>query len=132
MVLQPQSDVHPHGLGDRGFRRALFTKDKPVIFAYHGYPSVIHRLTYHRANHANFHVSGFIENGTTTTPFDMVVLNELDRFHLVLAAIERTPQLGVAGAHLAGRMRDELAKHHRHVRERGEDLPEVRDWVWPS
>ncbi len=130
MKLVPAS-VHPHGLPDRDFE-VLFTLEAPVVFAYHGYPAVIHRLTYNRTNHANFHVRGFIENGTTTTPFDMLVLNELDRFHLVLAAIERVPALGVRAAHLRERMYDELAKHHSYVREHGEDLPEVRNWVWPG
>jgi xylulose-5-phosphate/fructose-6-phosphate phosphoketolase len=130
MRLQPQS-AHPHGLPDRDFD-VLFTPDKPVVFAYHGYPAIIHRFTYNRTNHDNFHVHGFIENGTTTTPFDMVVLNELDRFHLVLAAIERTPALGVRAARLRDRMQDELAKHHAYVREHGEDLPEVANWSWPG
>jgi xylulose-5-phosphate/fructose-6-phosphate phosphoketolase len=130
MRLQPQS-AHPHGLPDRDFD-VLFTPDKPVVFAYHGYPAIVHRFTYNRTNHDNFHVHGFIENGTTTTPFDMVVLNELDRFHLVLAAIDRTPTLGVRAAHLRDHMQDELAKHHAYVREHGEDMPEVANWSWPG
>ena len=130
MKLEPDT-AHPHGLSDRDFD-ILFTRDTPVIFAYHGYPSIVHRLTYNRANHDNFHVHGFIENGTTTTPFDMVVLNELDRFHLVLAAIERTPTLGSRAAHLSDRMRTELAAHHDYVRAHGEDLPRVREWSWPA
>ncbi len=130
MKLLPDT-AHPHGLPDRDFD-ILFTPDKPVIFAYHGYPSVIHRLTYNRTNHDQFHVHGFIENGTTTTPFDMVVLNELDRYHLVLAAIERSPALGVRAAELREKMLDELAKHHDYVREHGVDMPEVADWAWPA
>ncbi len=130
MKLQPDT-AHPHGLPSRDFD-VLFTPDKPVVFAFHGYPAVVHRLIYNRTNTENFHVHGFIENGTTTTPFDMVVLNELDRYHLVLAAIERTPQLGVRAARLRDHMYDELAKHHRYVREYGEDMPEIANWSWPG
>jgi xylulose-5-phosphate/fructose-6-phosphate phosphoketolase len=130
MKLLPETE-HPHGLAGRDFD-TLFTPDKPVVFAFHGYPSVVHRLTYNRTNSANFHVHGFIENGTTTTPFDMVVINELDRYHLVLKAIERVPQLGVRAARLRDRMCDELAKHHAYVREHGEDMPEVASWAWPG
>jgi xylulose-5-phosphate/fructose-6-phosphate phosphoketolase len=130
MKLQPDTE-HPHGLPSRDFD-VLFTPDKPVVFAFHGYPAVVHRLVYNRTNTENFHVHGFIENGTTTTPFDMVVLNELDRYHLVLAAIERTPALGVRAARLRDHMYDELAKHHAYVREHGEDMPEVANWSWPG
>ena len=129
MKLQPRS-VHPHGLDDRRFD-ILFTRDRPVIFAYHGYPAVVHRLTYARANHDNVHVHGFIENGTTTTPFDMTVQNELDRYHLAMAAIERTPSLAARGARAIEVCEAKRAEHARYVRERGEDLPDVRDWMWP-
>jgi xylulose-5-phosphate/fructose-6-phosphate phosphoketolase len=127
MTLQPLSR-HPHGLEDSSFD-ALFTKDKPVIFAYHGYPSLIHRLTYKRANHDNFHVHGFEEEGTTTTPFDMVVRNRLDRFHLVLDVLDRVPNLGDC-IHLRQLIRDWLVEHHRYITEHGEDMPMVRDWRW--
>ncbi|WP_050629109.1 phosphoketolase family protein [Bradyrhizobium viridifuturi] len=130
MTLQPQ-EQHPHGLSDRDFD-GLFTRDKPVIFAYHGYPYLIHRLTYNRANHAGMHVRGFAEEGTTTTPFDMVVLNQLDRFHLAIEAIERVPGLDIAAAHVKQQFRDKLIEHTRYVREHGEDMPEIRDWVWPG
>jgi xylulose-5-phosphate/fructose-6-phosphate phosphoketolase len=103
-----------------------------VIFAYHGYPALIHRLTYNRTNHAGMHVRGFIEEGTTTTPFDMVVLNELDRFHLAIEAIERVPGLATRAAHVKQQFRDKLIEHSRYVREHGEDMPEIRDWVWPG
>ncbi len=130
MKLLPDT-AHPHGLPSRDFD-VLFTPDKPIVFAFHGYPAVVHRLIYNRTNTENFHVHGFIENGTTTTPFDMVVLNELDRFHLVLAAIERSPALGVRAARLRDHMQDQLAKHHAYVREHGEDMPEVANWSWPG
>jgi xylulose-5-phosphate/fructose-6-phosphate phosphoketolase len=129
MTLQPK-EQHPHGLSDRDFD-SIFTTDKPVIFAYHGYPHLIHRLTYNRTNHAGMHVRGFIEEGTTTTPFDMVVLNELDRFHLAIEAIERVPRLAVAAAHVKQKFRDALIEHTRYICEHGEDMPEIRDWVWP-
>ncbi|MBY5764589.1 phosphoketolase family protein [Rhizobium leguminosarum] len=130
LALQSR-DQHPHGLTDEAFD-AIFTADKPVIFAYHGYPYLIHRLTYKRTNHRNIHVRGFIEEGTTTTPFDMTVLNELDRFHLAIEAIERVPGLKEkAGEALAG-FRGKLAEHHDYVREYGEDMPEVRKWTWPT
>jgi xylulose-5-phosphate/fructose-6-phosphate phosphoketolase len=129
MTLQPR-EQHPHGLSDRDFD-SLFTGDKPVIFAYHGYPYLIHRLTYSRTNHAGMHVRGFDEEGTTTTPFDMVVLNELDRFHLAIEAIERVPGLTTKAAHVKQQFRDALLKHSRYVREHGEDIPEIRNWVWP-
>ena len=129
MTLQPK-EQHPHGLSDRDFD-GIFTCDRPVIFAYHGYPYLIHRLTYNRTNHAGMHVRGFAEEGTTTTPFDMVVLNGLDRFHLAIEVIERVPRLGVAAAHVKQRFRDALIEHSRYVREHGEDMPQIRDWVWP-
>jgi xylulose-5-phosphate/fructose-6-phosphate phosphoketolase len=128
MTLMP-GDQHPHGLRDQDFD-ALFTKDKPVIFAYHGYPYLIHRLTYKRTNHDNIHVHGFEENGTTTTPFDMVVLNHLDRYHLAMDVLDRTPTLGAEVAYLKQQMRGKLLDHTAYTREPGEDLPEVRDWTW--
>jgi xylulose-5-phosphate/fructose-6-phosphate phosphoketolase len=130
MRLQPESE-HPHGLSDRAFD-ALFTGDRPVIFAYHGYPTLIHRLTYRRANHANIHVRGYNEEGTTTTPFDMLMLNDLDRFHLVMDVIDRVPGLGASAAHLRQHMVDERLRHRAHTREHGEDMPDVRDWTWPT
>ena len=128
MKLQPSSE-HPHGLSDRDFD-GLFTKDRPVIFAFHGYPWLIHRLTYRRTNHDNFHVRGYKEEGTTTTPFDMVVLNDLDRFHLVMDVIDRLPGLGARAAYLKQRLAEKLIEHAQHIREYGEDLPEIRDWRW--
>jgi xylulose-5-phosphate/fructose-6-phosphate phosphoketolase len=130
MTLQPQ-EVHPHGLEDREFD-ALFTKNKPVIFAYHGYPWTIHRLTYRRTNHANFHVRGFNEEGTTTTPFDMTVMNGLDRFHLVQSVIDRTPTARASGAGLKQMMQAKLLDHHDYIRAHGQDMPEVRDWKWTA
>jgi len=130
MRLEPDTE-HPHGLGDREFD-ALFTDDQPVIFAYHGYPWLIHRLTYRRTNHANFHVRGYKEEGTTTTPFDMVMLNDLDRFHLVMDVIDRVPGLGERAAELRQRMEDERLRHRAYTREVGDDMPDVRDWVWPG
>ncbi|MGH3456570.1 MAG: phosphoketolase, partial [Nocardioidaceae bacterium] len=130
MRLQDERE-HPHGMSDREFD-ALFTTDRPVVFAYHGYPWLIHRLTYRRANHRNFHVRGYIEEGTTTTPFDMVVMNNLDRFHLVIDVIDRVSGLGQRAAQLRQDMVDARTRHWAHVREYGEDLPEVRDWVWPG
>jgi xylulose-5-phosphate/fructose-6-phosphate phosphoketolase len=127
MTLQPKTR-HPHGL-EEGLFDALFTKDRPVIFAYHGYPSLIHRLTYKRTNHENFHVHGFEEEGTTTTPFDMVVRNRLDRFHLVMDVLDRVPGLGDC-VHLRQEIRDWLVEHHHHITEYGEDMPMVRDWKW--
>ena len=129
MRLQPESE-HPHGLSDREFD-ALFTEDRPVIFAYHGYPWLIHRLTYRRTNHHNLHVRGYKEEGTTTTPFDMVMLNDLDRFHLVMDVIDRVPSLGERAAHVRQRMADERLRHRAYTREAGDDPPDVRDWVWP-
>jgi len=128
MTLQPQAE-HPHGLDDPAFD-ALFTRDKPVIFAYHGYPMLIHRLTYRRTNHGNIHVRGYNEEGTTTTPFDMGVLNRLDRFHLVQAVLERVDGLGDRGARLNALLDAKLAEHRRHIEIYGDDLPEIRDWRW--
>jgi xylulose-5-phosphate/fructose-6-phosphate phosphoketolase len=128
MTLQPREE-HPHGLSDRDFD-AIFTPNKPTIFAYHGYPWLIHRLTYRRTNHDNLHVRGYREEGTTTTPFDMAVLNALDRFHRVIDVIDRVPTLGYRAAHLKQRMRDKLIEHKQHIVQRGEDLPEVREWKW--
>src|SRR5207302_6573205 len=118
------------GLSDKEFD-SLFTRNKPVIFAFHGYPWLIHRLTYRRTNHVNLHVRGYKEEGTTTTPFDMCVLNDLDRFHLVMDVIDRVPELAERAAHLKQAMQDRLIEHGRYIRERGEDLPAIRDWVWP-
>jgi xylulose-5-phosphate/fructose-6-phosphate phosphoketolase len=128
MTLQPQSE-HPHGLSDKDFD-VLFTKDKPIIFAYHGYPLLIHRLTYRRTNHDNMHVRGFKEEGTTTTPFDMVVLNELDRFHLVGDVIDRVPSLGSRAAYTKQYLRDKLLDHKAYIHKHGEDMPEIRNWKW--
>jgi len=130
LALQSQ-DQHPHGLPDEAFDR-LFTADRPVIFAYHGYPYLIHRLTYKRTNHRNIHVRGFIEEGTTTTPFDMTVLNELDRFHLAIEAIERVPGLKEKSAGVIEMLKGKLDEHTRYVREHGEDMPEIRNWKWPA
>ena len=128
MKLQPQSE-HPHGLSDADFD-ALFTRDKPVIFAFHAYPSLIHQLTYRRTNHDNIHVRGYKEEGTITTPFDMTVLNDLDRFHLVMDTIDRLPQTGDKGARLKQRLKEKLVEHKQYINEFGEDLPEVRHWRW--
>ena len=128
MTLLPHSE-HPHGLNESDFD-SIFTPNKPVIFAYHGYPYLIHRLTYRRTNHDNFHVRGYKENGTTTTPFDMVVLNDLDRFHLATDVIDRVPSLGYRAAYLKQMLRDKLTEHYLYVREHGDDMPEVRDWTW--
>ncbi len=129
MRLQPPSE-HPHGLSDAEFDE-LFTKDRPVIFAYHGYPWLIHRLTYRRRNHDNIHVRGYKEEGTTTTPFDMVMLNDLDRFHLVMDVIDRVPSLGSRVAQVRQQMIDERLRHRQYTRDHGEDSPEIRDWTWP-
>jgi xylulose-5-phosphate/fructose-6-phosphate phosphoketolase len=129
MRLQPDTE-HPHGLSDREFD-ALFTTDTPVVFAYHGYPWLIHRLTYRRTNHHNIHVRGYKEEGTTTTPFDMVMLNDLDRYHLVIDAIDRVPGLAERGAHLRQQMTDARLRARAHTRETGDDLPEIKDWTWP-
>ncbi|HVW71113.1 MAG TPA: phosphoketolase family protein [Steroidobacteraceae bacterium] len=128
MKLQPQSE-HPHGLSDKDFDD-LFTVDKPVIFAFHGYPWLIHRLTYRRTNHDKIHVRGYKEEGTITTPFDMTVLNDMDRFHLVMDAIDRLPQTGDRGVYLKLNLRDKLVEHRRYIDLHGRDLPEVRDWCW--
>jgi xylulose-5-phosphate/fructose-6-phosphate phosphoketolase len=129
MALQPRND-HPHGLSDADFDR-MFTVDKPIIFAYHGYPSLI-RLTYRRTNHDNLHVHGYKEEGTTTTPFDMVVLNEVDRFHLVNKVIDRVPGLGQRAAFLSQIIRDKLIEHQRYIRQHGDDMPEIRNWKWDA
>jgi xylulose-5-phosphate/fructose-6-phosphate phosphoketolase len=129
MRLEPDTE-HPHGLSDRDFD-ALFTIDKPVIFAFHGYPTLIHRLTYRRANHANVHVRGYNEEGTTTTPFDMVMLNDLDRFHLVIDVIDRVPGLADRAAHLRQQMVERRLAARAYTREHGDDDPEIRDWSWP-
>ena len=129
MRLQPATE-HPHGLADTEFDE-IFTSDKPVIFAYHGYPWLIHRLTYRRTNHPNIHVRGYKEEGTTTTPFDMVMLNNLDRFHLVMDVIDRVPDLGAKAAHIRQQMIDQRLKHRQYTRDHGEDSPEIRDWIWP-
>ena len=128
MKLQPQLE-HPHGLNDRDFDD-LFTQDKPVIFAFHGYPWLIHRLTYRRTNHNNIHVRGYKEEGTITTPFNMTVLNELDRFHLVIDAINRLPQSGNEGVYLKKEMQEKLIAHHHYINLHGEDMPEIRNWKW--
>ncbi|WP_329792450.1 phosphoketolase family protein [Lentzea sp. DG1S-22] len=128
MRLQPDTE-HPHGMPDREFD-ALFTADRPVIFAYHGYPWLIHRLTYRRTNHHNLHVRGYKEEGTTTTPFDMLVLNDMDRYRLVIDVIDRVPGLGPKAARLRQLMQDQRNRHHTWIREHGEDMPEVRDWAW--
>jgi xylulose-5-phosphate/fructose-6-phosphate phosphoketolase len=130
MRLQPDSE-HPHGLPDAEFD-ALFTSSRPVILAYHGYPWLIHRLAYRRRNHGNLHVRGYKEEGTTTTPFDMVMLNELDRFHLVMDVIDRVPGLGERAAGLRQQMADERLRHRAYTREHGDDPPDVRDWTWPG
>jgi xylulose-5-phosphate/fructose-6-phosphate phosphoketolase len=129
MRLQPESE-HPHGMTDKEYD-SLFTTDKPVVFAYHGYPWLIHRLTYRRNGHDNLHVRGYKEEGTTTTPFDMVMLNDLDRFHLVIDAIDRIPGLGQKAAHVRQLMEDRRTEARAHTRSEGEDAPEIRNWVWP-
>ncbi len=129
MTLQPQSE-HPHGLSDKDFD-TIFTTDKPIIFAYHGYPWLIHRLTYRRTNHKNLHVRGYKEEGTTTTPFDMVVLNDLDRFHLAGDVIDRVPKLGYIAAYAKQFIRDKLIDHKHYITKYGDDMPEIRDWKWP-
>jgi len=128
MRLQDHRE-HPHGLPDADFD-ALFTSDKPVIFAYHGYPWLIHRLTYRRTNHDNFHVRGYKEEGTTTTPFDMTVLNQIDRFDLALDVIDRVPSLRERGGEAREWLRNRVIEHTQYVRTHGEDMPEVRDWQW--
>lgn len=130
MKLQSQSE-HPHGLSDADFD-ALFTKDKPVIFAFHGYPWLIHRLTYRRTNHDNIHVRGYKEEGTITTPFDMTVLNDLDRFHLVMDTIDRVPQSGEKGIYLKQQLKDKLIEHKQYINKHGQDMPEIRNWKWSA
>ena len=130
MRLQPEHE-HPHGLSNADFD-ALFTTDKPVIFAYHGYPWLIHRLTYKRSNHENLHVRGYIEEGTTTTPFDMTVMNRLDRFNLAMDVIDRVPRLRSASGSVREHLKNKLIEHRIYVRSHGEDLPEIRDWAWKS
>ena len=129
MTLEPSSE-HPHGLSDREFD-SLFTADKPVVFAFHGYPWLIHRLTYRRTNHANLHVRGYKEEGTTTTPFDMTVLNDLDRFHLAGDVVDRVPRLQRLGAHFKQLLRNKLIEHKQYIARYGDDMPEIRDWKWP-
>jgi xylulose-5-phosphate/fructose-6-phosphate phosphoketolase len=130
MKLQPQSE-HPHGLSDAHFD-ALFTRDRPVIFAFHAYPWLIHRLTYRRTNHHNLHVRGYKEEGTITTPFDMTVLNELDRFHLVMDVLDRVPEIGTAGNYLLQQLQDKLVEHRQYINQNGQDMPEIRNWKWPQ
>lgn len=128
MALESPS-AHPHGLSDAMFD-SIFTTDRPVIFAFHGYPALIHRLTYKRTNHQGFHVHGYQEEGTTTTPFDMTVLNHLDRFHLAADAIDRTPRLVNSAAHVQQHLRDRLLSHRAWVTAHGEDMPDISGWRW--
>jgi xylulose-5-phosphate/fructose-6-phosphate phosphoketolase len=131
-LLKLQSaDAHPHGLDDAAFD-ALFTRDKPVIFAFHAYPRLIHQLTYRRTNHRNIHVHGYQEEGTITTPFDMTVLNRLDRFHLAMAALDRLPQTGAAGLRLRQQLADKLVEHKVYIERHGHDMPEIQDWTWAA
>jgi xylulose-5-phosphate/fructose-6-phosphate phosphoketolase len=128
MTLQPQTE-HPHGLSDREFD-SIFTTDKPVVFAFHGYPWLIHRLAYRRTNHANFHVRGYKEEGTTTTPFDMTVRNEIDRLHLAGDVIDRVDRIRESAAHVKQLIREKLVAHKEYIERYGDDMPEIRDWVW--
>ena len=130
MKLQPHTE-HPHGLTDEAFDE-FFTRDKPVIFAFHAYPRLIHQLTYRRANHDNLHVHGYKEEGTITTPFDMTVLNELDRFHLAIDAIDRSPQTGARGARAKRHLQARLVEHGSYIRRHGEDMPDIRGWTWTA
>ena len=131
--LAPQGDrrmgANPHGLSTEAFD-ALFTRDKPIIFAFHGYPSLVHQLTYRRTNHGNMHVRGYKEEGSITTTFDMTVLNDLDRFHLVIDTINRVPKTGDKGAELKQMLLDKLVEHKQYIDQEGEDIPEIRDWKW--
>jgi len=129
MALQPPSE-HPHGISDSEFD-SMFTSNKPVIFAYHGYPALIHRLTYRRHNHDNLHVRGYKEEGTTTTPFDMTVLNDLDRFHLAGDVVDRVPRLQPISGRFKQFVRNRLVDHKQYIYEHGDDLPEIKDWKWP-
>jgi xylulose-5-phosphate/fructose-6-phosphate phosphoketolase len=128
MTLQPSSE-HPHGLSDRDFD-SMFTADKPVVFAYHGYPWLIHRLTYRRPHQSNLHVRGYKEEGTTTTPFDMAVCNEVDRYHLAQDVVDRVPRLRDRGAHFKQFIRNKLVQHRQYICEFGDDMPEIRNWQW--
>jgi xylulose-5-phosphate/fructose-6-phosphate phosphoketolase len=130
MTLQPASE-HPHGLSDRDFD-AIFTAKTPIVFAFHGYPWLIHRLTYRRTNHDNLHVRGYKEEGTTTTPFDMTVLNDLDRFHLAGDVLDRVPRLHGVSGHEKQWLRNQLIEHKLYINEHGEDMPQIRDWHWPA
>jgi xylulose-5-phosphate/fructose-6-phosphate phosphoketolase len=130
MTLQPREE-HPHGLSNADFI-SLFGAETPILFAYHGYPWLIHRLTYRRSNHSHLHVRGYKEEGTTTTPFDMVVLNHLDRFNLVMDVAKQVPRLQARAAHIKQQMRDKLNQHTQYIHEHGEDMPEIRDWKWPE
>jgi xylulose-5-phosphate/fructose-6-phosphate phosphoketolase len=130
MKLQPPEE-HPHGLSHQEFD-AIFTKEKPINVAFHGYPWLIHRLTYRRTNHQNLHVRGYKEEGTTTTPFDMAVLNQLDRFSLVSDVIDRVPKLGERAAYVQQAIREKLIDHKNYIARHGDDMPEVREWMWPG
>jgi xylulose-5-phosphate/fructose-6-phosphate phosphoketolase len=130
MKLQPANE-HPHGLPDPEFD-ALFTRDKPIVFAFHGYPWLIHRLTYRRTNHHNLHVRGYKEEGTISTPFDMTVMNDLDRFHLVGDAVDRLPHLQARAGYVKQALRDKLIEHKEYICEHGEDMPEICNWRWES